>query len=505
MKKLFLATFILLVISVIAFGQQTKMPIIINEKPNNQKNEKPPELIGLEGQKAPLFKTVNMNGTEYDLENLRGKIVVVNLWGTFCAPCIEEMPKLNALVEKYKNKNVIFLAPAVDDKTLLEGFLKKYEFNYQVLPSSFGIIEQYAPKTKRKTPDKPGSFVMALPTHLIIDENGTVVKHFWGFGEKTADDLSETIEKLLAEKTTANFKSDAQALGLIKKARIAIGGDANINNVRSLTIAANTENFFEQGGIQETKGGNLEIALELPNRFSKMLRIGNPEDAANGDNNTKVDGKKIIIKKDANGKVLTEDIFGDKTVVVKDNDGKVLTENISGFSKTVADKEVQIAKIREMRQNELLRTTLALLLTAPEGYDVGYFYKGESTIDGFSVNVIEAQTNGSSIKLFLDKSSNLPRMINFIGLNFPQLIKFEKPVGDFPKELIMESGDFGGSVEHQIKFSDYRSVGGLLLPFAWTETVDGRQSQNVNVTNYEINPANIADKFQKPKVIFKKN
>ncbi len=199
MKKIYLATITLLVISSFTFGQQTKTPVIINEKPTDQKQETPSKLIGLEGRTAPLFKTVNMNGTEYDLETLRGKIVVINLWGTFCAPCIAEMPKLNDLVEKYKDKNVVFLAPAVDDKTLLEGFLKNNEFKYQVLPSSFGIVKQYAPKKKGKTPDASGSFVMALPPHLIIDEDGTVVKHFWGYGEKTADDLSETIEKLLTK------------------------------------------------------------------------------------------------------------------------------------------------------------------------------------------------------------------------------------------------------------------------------------------------------------------
>lgn len=202
MKKTLLITIALLIISGFAYGQRTKTPVIINDKPTNQKDEmSPSELIGLEGQKAPFFKASNMNGTEYDLENLRDKIVVVNLWGTFCAPCIAEMPKLNALVDKYKDKNVVFLAPAVDDKTLLDGFLKKYEFKYQVLPSSFGIIEQYAPKQKGKTPDKSGSFVMALPTHLIIAAEGTVIKHFWGYSEKTADELSETIEKLLAEKS----------------------------------------------------------------------------------------------------------------------------------------------------------------------------------------------------------------------------------------------------------------------------------------------------------------
>ena len=199
MKKTLLITTALLLISGIVFGQKT--PVIINKKSPENNSPKVSDLIGLEGQKAPLFKAANIDGTQYDLETLRGKIVVVNLWGTFCAPCIEEMPKLNALVEKYKDKNVLFLAPAVDDKTLLEGFLKKHEFKYQVLPSSFGIIEQYAPHQKGKTTDEPGDFVMILPTHLIIDSEGTVIKHFWGFGEKTADDLTATIEKLLVEKS----------------------------------------------------------------------------------------------------------------------------------------------------------------------------------------------------------------------------------------------------------------------------------------------------------------
>lgn len=334
----------------------------------------------------------------------------------------------------------------------------------------------------------------------------------------------------LVEKTTANFKSDAQALELIRKARIAIGGDANINAVKSITVTAETTNFFEKDNIVQNKAGNLEIALEMPNRFSKMLKIGNHEDAANsggevkkevevfvmkkgdGDNivwntdggDAKADGKKIIIKKDDGTVEEIKTDGGKKIIIRKDAGGKVLTEDISEDHKVIINKDVQIAKVGEMRQNEMLRTTLGLLLTAPEGIDVGYFYKGESTVDGFSVNIVEAQSNGSSIKLFLDKSSNLPRMISFMGLDFPKIIKFEKPVGNFPKELIMESGDFGGSVEHQIKYSDYRSTGNLLLPYSWTETVGGKQSQNVNVTNYEINPANIADKFKDTKVFIRK-
>ena len=348
----------------------------------------------------------------------------------------------------------------------------------------------------------------------------------------------------LVEKTTANFKSDAQALDLIRKARIAIGGDANINAVKSMTISAETTNFFEKNNIVQSEQGNLEIALEMPGRFSKMLKIGNPDTTSGG--NTEIrkevnvivmksgdgvngfdpkatgDNKNVfVIKSDGGENVEDVKVMDDNKIIIKKSDGTTETVNSDGKNKIVIkrngggdnatwntedgkkiviDKDVRVAKVGEMRQNEMLRTTLALLLTAPEGIDVGYFYKGESIVDGFSVNIVEVQTGGSSFKLYLDKSSNLPKMISFMGMNFPQLLKFDKPVGDFPQKVIMESGDFGGTVEHQIKFSDYRSIGGLLLPFTWTETVGGKPSQNVNVANYEINPPNIADKFKDTKV-----
>ncbi len=332
----------------------------------------------------------------------------------------------------------------------------------------------------------------------------------------------------IIEKTSAKFKSDERALELIKLARTAIGGEANINAVKSMTIAGNTTNFFEKDGIQEAKEGNLEINLQLPGQFSKMLKIGDPGsgndgeidkrvkvivmEKGDGDNMTwkteggdgaKTDGKKIVITKDANGNVLTENVVGPKTIIVKDKDGKVLTEDATGAHKIIVDKDVKISG-DGIRQNELLRTTLALLLTAPEGANVNYLYKGESTIDGFAVNVIEAQTGDSSFKLYLDKSSNLPKMISFLGMDTPQIFQIRtKPASASAekdaKVFVRTAGD-SATVEHQIKFSDYRSVSGLLLPFAWMETVGGKQSQNTNITNYEINPANIADKFQNQKI-----
>ncbi|MGI9035253.1 MAG: TlpA disulfide reductase family protein [Pyrinomonadaceae bacterium] len=121
----------------------------------------------------------------------------LNLWGTFCSPRIEEMPELNALAEKYRNKDVVFLAPTPDGNSASEGFLQKHPFGYNVLPNAFAVVKQYAPHKKSDDPHKKGGFLMLLPTHLVIDQTGIVTYHEWGFSKNTSRNLSVEIERLL--------------------------------------------------------------------------------------------------------------------------------------------------------------------------------------------------------------------------------------------------------------------------------------------------------------------
>ncbi len=182
-------------------AQTAPAPVISNLPKVTDKKEVSsamPELVGLKGLTAPQFILKAMDGTEYNLENLRGKIVVINLWGTFCPPCITEMSHLNKLVKKYKNKNVIFLAPTPDDKAAMPDFLQNNPFTYQVLPNAFSIIEKYAPHKKSEATQKKGGFMMILPTHLVIDQTGIVTYHEWGFRKDMTEKLSAEIERLLA-------------------------------------------------------------------------------------------------------------------------------------------------------------------------------------------------------------------------------------------------------------------------------------------------------------------
>jgi Thiol-disulfide isomerase and thioredoxins len=77
-----------------------------------------------EGSAAPEFAAASMNGRVFDLNQLRGKVVVVTFWSTRCAICHSEIPKLNKLAEKYKGQNVVFLALTTDNESKVDAYLR---------------------------------------------------------------------------------------------------------------------------------------------------------------------------------------------------------------------------------------------------------------------------------------------------------------------------------------------------------------------------------------------
>lgn len=337
----------------------------------------------------------------------------------------------------------------------------------------------------------------------------------------------------LIEKTDAKFKSDEKALALIAAARQAIGGDANIKNVRSMTIIGGSTHTFEFDGATRSEPGAMEINFEFPNKFGRMTRIGNPDgktgeaefnkeidvivtrkDAAPADLKESGDGKRefFIFKKDGAANEEVEDIKvnGNRRIIVKNDDGTV--QEIKPGDKNVVllerksddaalEKEARLA-VGGIRQNEMFRTTFALLLSAPEGTDANYLYAGDGTVDGDACDIIEVQSGGSSFKLYLDKSSHLPRMLSYMGMPMVKAFKLEKQPGDAPKDNVIFERKLHKAelVEHQVKFSDFRSVGGLQLPHRWTQAVGGKPSETIEISSYEINPAGIAEKFKNQKV-----
>ena len=66
------------------------------------------------GQPAPDFSFPDMDGNMVSLEDLRGKYVYIDIWATYCSPCRAEIPYLQKLEEKLKDKNIYFVSISVD-------------------------------------------------------------------------------------------------------------------------------------------------------------------------------------------------------------------------------------------------------------------------------------------------------------------------------------------------------------------------------------------------------
>lgn len=111
------------------------------------------------GSPLPDFNFKDINGNTVSLEGLKGKPIVINFWFTACVPCIEEMPALNQLKEKYKNSDVVFLSITFENKKSVTEFLKNHPFNFTPIPGA----QEYC-----------DNLVMIFPLTLFINRQGIV-------------------------------------------------------------------------------------------------------------------------------------------------------------------------------------------------------------------------------------------------------------------------------------------------------------------------------------------
>lgn len=113
------------------------------------------------GKKFPAFNFVDIKGVHYTNALTKGKIIVLKGWNLTCPPCVREIPHLNSLVKRYKDrKDIIFLSVVPDSKYKVESFLLKRPFSYPVIPNE--IYFEYILKLN------------IAPCHIIIDKKGYI-------------------------------------------------------------------------------------------------------------------------------------------------------------------------------------------------------------------------------------------------------------------------------------------------------------------------------------------
>lgn len=138
------------------------------------------------GKKAPDFTLNDIYGKPVSLSGFKGKVVLLNFWGTWCYPCRAEMPSMDKLYSMYKDKGLVVIGVSTDRAV---SDVKDYIINN---PLSFPVVVDYKLAVSR-----PLYKVNMMPTTFLIDRRGVVVGKYFGEQDWTSPEIIKEIEALL--------------------------------------------------------------------------------------------------------------------------------------------------------------------------------------------------------------------------------------------------------------------------------------------------------------------
>ncbi|HEY1773981.1 MAG TPA: TlpA disulfide reductase family protein [Gammaproteobacteria bacterium] len=141
------------------------------------------------GDAAPALKGTTLDGKAFDLAALKGKVVVLNQWATWCGPCREEMPVLDAFATQYAAHGVVVVGLDEDDP--------KDEAEVRKVMAAFHYPAVMAANTTTDDFHQP----RVLPMTYVIDATGTIRSRLWpGSTPVTAASLEKAVTPLLGVK-----------------------------------------------------------------------------------------------------------------------------------------------------------------------------------------------------------------------------------------------------------------------------------------------------------------
>jgi cytochrome c biogenesis protein CcmG/thiol:disulfide interchange protein DsbE len=140
------------------------------------------------GLPAPDFTFQDLDGKEVSLSDYRGWVVFVNIWATWCPPCVEEMPSIEKLYNALKDDQFKILAVSIDSKgrEAVVPFMRKYNLTFPVLLDPEGKIGTLYGLT-------------GVPESFLIDRKGIVVKKVIGPIDWVAPDVVRFFQELISK------------------------------------------------------------------------------------------------------------------------------------------------------------------------------------------------------------------------------------------------------------------------------------------------------------------
>lgn len=126
------------------------------------------------------FTLTDLRGKEWTLQNLKGKVVLVNFWATWCPPCRKEMPDLDALYKQYKDRGLVVLAISDEDAAKVQSYIKDHNVSYVILLDPGRKVNE-------------AFRVEGIPKSFVYDRNGKLAAQ--AIDMRTKKQFLEMLEK----------------------------------------------------------------------------------------------------------------------------------------------------------------------------------------------------------------------------------------------------------------------------------------------------------------------
>ena len=161
-----------------------------NEEPLELSQVKVKELNDEEkvevGYLAPNFSLINLKGNWENLNDHRGKVVLINFWATWCVPCRIEMPSLEKLYRRFRSQGFTILAVSIDKTGGIKEFIEQYKLSFPVLIDKEGRAEQiYHSHT--------------IPVTYVISRTGYIMAKVDGAKNWASPETLKAVEFLLTD------------------------------------------------------------------------------------------------------------------------------------------------------------------------------------------------------------------------------------------------------------------------------------------------------------------
>ncbi|MDR1196147.1 MAG: TlpA family protein disulfide reductase [Endomicrobium sp.] len=137
------------------------------------------------GEKAPDFTLLSIKGNAVSLSDLKGKVVFLDFWASWCPPCRDSIPAIKEMYREYLgNTDVVILGiNSGEDVQTVKVFMADMRMPYTVLYGTPDINKNYK--------------VKGIPAFFVIDKNGKIAKKFIGYGQGMERQWKQTIDDLL--------------------------------------------------------------------------------------------------------------------------------------------------------------------------------------------------------------------------------------------------------------------------------------------------------------------